>query len=902
LPVAGQRETAQFTVKDSMHRIRDRFDSFNCRTELPGQPGHLCMSIPVAEKHGAGALTRLPYSLRVLAEHLLRSEDGVTINRRDIEALGHWAESGTSGHSVAFLPRRILMQDASGLPALADMAALDEESRAARGVGIQPRLPVDVVVDHAVEVDVAARVDAAAINLGYEFARHDKRYAFLKWAARRFDGVRIAPPGVGICHQLNLEVFSTLVSRVDQGAAAEHPVLVGFDSVLGTDSHSTMINGLSVFGWGVGGIEATAAMLGEPTMLRIPEVVGVRMHGSPRPGVQAADIALELTALLREHNVVQRVVEFCGPAVASLSVPDRATIANMAPEYGATMAYFPPDRQTLDYLRLTGRPALDVALAESFLRTQGMYWERTDAEPRFTRVIEFSLDTVRHTVAGPSLPQQRRSLAEVPATVVAGSQPGALPDGAIALAAITSCTNTSNPEALLTAALLARNAVQRGVTVPAWVKTSFTPGSRVASDLLLAAGLQPYLDALGFHVAGYGCATCMGNSGPLLPGVEEAARKQGLDLAAVLSGNRNFEGRVHPAVRAAYLMSPALVVAYALAGRVSVDLTTEPLAFADGLPVCLEDIWPAPAEVRGMLASLAPTAHFEANRLAWQRGTAEWERLPVPEGEVYAWEGPSGHIRRPPFLAPTLRQPLATADIRGALPLLWLGDAITTDHISPVSRILGDSAAAAWLDAQNVSPNAYGSFSGRRLNHEVMLRGGFANPRLRNLLAPGSEGGVTRLLPEGVLMPVHEAAEEYRRRGIPTVILAGRRYGGGSARDWAAKVTRLLDVCAVIAHGFERIHRSNLLAFGVMPIECEHDIGAAWHTGDTIDIEGLPGAIRPGGTVEIVLRSSDGSVDARRFAARCCIDTEAEAEWLCAGGVLSRVLAKIATASPEGVA
>ncbi|WP_043418352.1 aconitate hydratase AcnA [Cupriavidus basilensis] len=869
--------------------MRSSRDSFRCRTTLPGTQGYVCMSIVEAERNGAGALTRLPYSLRVLAEHLLRHEDGEVVRQEDILALGAWPLTGSSAHSVGFMPARVLMQDAAGLPVLADLAALDEEVRAQRGTGISLKLPAALVVDHAVEVDASGTHAALSTNLQLEFERHGKRYEFLKWAAQRFPNLRIAPPGIGICHQLNLEVLSDLVSA----NTADNPELLGFDSVLGTDSHTTMVNGLSVFGWGVGGIEATAALLGEPTVMRIPDVIGVRLTGELKPGVQAADLALTLTAALREHDLVQRVVEFCGPALGMLSVPDRASIANMAPEYGATMAYFPPDAQTLAYLRRTGRPREHLTLVERFLRAQGMYREASDPEPRFTKVIDFDLGSVVAAVAGPSLPQQCRTLSEVPATIVSAEMGRALTHGAVVLAAITSCTNTSNPEALVTAGLLARNAVLRGLRVPAWVKTSFAPGSRVASELLSAAGLQRHLDTLGFHVVGHGCTTCMGNSGPLLPGVEARVKDERLSVAAVLSGNRNFEGRIHPAVRSAYLASPALVVAYALAGNLAVDLSSAPLGNSpEGAAVRLSDIWPAPEDVHAVLEGIQLESHFAANRRVWQLGSVEWDALPSADSAQYPWEGRAGYIRRPPFLETAVKRPLLSADIVGARPLLILGDAITTDHISPVSRISATSTAGRWLQEQGIAAASYGTFSARRLNHEVMLRGGFANPRLRNHLLSDTEGGFTRLLPDGDVVPVHEAAQVYAKRGVPTIVIAGARYGGGSARDWAAKVTRLLGVRAVIANSFERIHRANLLAFGILPLETEEDLGGMLTGDETLDLGGLPSALRPGGELTLTIRNTDGAL-VKHMRLACRIDTVVEAEWLTSGGMLGRVLDKL---------
>jgi aconitate hydratase len=868
-------------------------DSFHCLRALPGALETSFYSLPEAERAGAGPLSGLPFSLRVLAEHLLRHEDGAQIVADDIRALGHWVATGRSTHTVALFPRRILMQDAAGLPVLADLAALSEAVTQAGGDPdrVGARLPMDLVVDHAVEVDVFGREGAAVSNLRREFERHHSRFRFLKWAARQFKTLRIAPPGQGICHQLNLEVFAELVSTA---SVAPMGRLAGFDSVLGTDSHTTMINALSVFGWGVGGIEATAALLGEPVTMRIPDVIGVRLHGRLRAGVQAADLALALTARLRELDLVQRFVEFCGPAVTTLSVPDRATVANMAPEYGATMAYFPPDEQTLAYLRQTGRAEPDVACVEAFLRAQGMLFTPESPEPRFTQVIDFNLESVAATVAGPSRPQQRRSLSEVPATVpgtiVSADANDGSADGSVVIAAITSCTNTSNPRALVAAGLLARAAVERGLRPPSWVKTSLAPGSKVASQLLADSGLQDSLDALGFQVIGHGCTTCMGNSGPLDPLLEARIETGGRSVAAVLSGNRNFEGRIHPAVRLAYLASPALVIAYALAGTMLVDLSRDPLGRdRAGRQVTLSDLWPTEDAIDAAIAGIDLKTRFKDNRRSWSEGGSQWDDIQVPESDRFAWEGIAGFIRRPPFLEPSALAPQLGQDIVGARPLLVLGDGVTTDHISPVSRIGADTAAGRWLKSQGIEPSAFGSYSARRLNHDVMLRGGFANPRLQNLLTPGTAGGVTRLLPGDALVDVHEAAQAYRQQQVPVVVVAGSGYGAGSARDWAAKVTRLLGARAVIAVDFERIHRANLIAFGVLPLQLPPDTRLALDGGEELDLRGFPEALTPQGTVTLTVRTKG---EQRELLLRCCIETQVEADWLRSGGVFAKVMSR----------
>jgi aconitate hydratase len=721
---------------------------------------------------------------------------------------------------------------------------------------------MDLVVDHALEVDHAGSADAAERNLRRERERHRDRLEFLEWAAGRLPGLRVVPPGVGICHQLNLEVLARVVHLAEPGLAA-------FDSVLGTDSHTTMINGLSVVGWGVGGIEATAAAMRHPVAIPVPEVVGVRLVGALPAGVLATDVALRLTADLRGIGVLGAVVEFCGPALAALPVPDRATIANMAPEYGATMAYFPPDEATLAYLALTGRPEDQVALARDYLRVQGLLTADVP-EPEFGRVIELDLGTVGRSMAGPSRPAERRDLGEVAARAreTPAQRASAVRDGDVVIAAITSCTNTSNPRAMVAAGLLARNARRRGLTSATWVKTSLTPGSRSATALLADTGLQASLDELGFQVAGHGCATCMGNSGPL-PAEIERDVAAGVQVAAVLSGNRNFPGRVHPSITASYLASPPLVVAAAIAGSVRVDLATEPLGHDDaGAPVHLVDVWPSDAEIEELVAGAA-----------WRVPAA----LPVvtPDHRAvadFAWQGESGMIRRPPF-ADLASEPIG--DVRGARPLLLLGDGVTTDDISPVGRITPDSAAGRWLRERAVTE--LGSFAGRRLNHDVMVRGGFANPRLVNRLAPDAPGGWTTVYPEREVVPVHKAAARYAAARTPVVVVAGDSYGAGSARDWAAKVTRLLGVRAVLAVGFERIHRTNLVAMGVLPVRVGADLVALLTGEEILDV-----LVEQDGVTVIVHR--DGEV-VGRAAAVADVRTAAEAEWLRAGGLLPHLVA-----------
>ncbi|HEY4276078.1 MAG TPA: aconitate hydratase AcnA [Rhizomicrobium sp.] len=845
------------------------------------------MSLQAAERNGAGPLTRLPYSLRALADSLLRHACAPT-QLTTLAAVGTESalrdDERHRGVGLDFYPERILMQDSSGLPVLADIAALIQAGdEMGVPVGGAMTIRADLVVDHAVEVDYWNRPDAAERNLDAEFKRHGSRFEFLKWARHRFDWLRVTPPGTGICHQLNLEIFATVVG-VKDGVA-------GSDSLLGTDSHTTMVNALSVFGWGVGGIEATSVLLGNPVTLPVPQVVGVRLTGALQAGVTATDLALSLTAMLRQHALVGKIVEFCGPGIASLSLPDRATVANMAPEYGATMGFFPADAATLAYLKSTGRSEEHIAIAESFLTAQGMFWTQEADLPAFAEILAFDLTSVQATVAGPSRPDQKLALSEVPGTAPPStglqSSGGRLENGDIVIAAITSCTNTSNPRLLIAAGLVAEKAVARGLVPKPWIKTSLAPGSRIASGMLAQSGLQKALDRLGFELVGHGCTTCMGNSGPLRPEIAAQIKDQNLSVAAVLSGNRNFEGRVHPSARLSYLMSPPLVVAYALAGNVRIDLTSEPLGIgANGAPVTLQDIWPSEAEIDAALERADMASLAAENRDHAFDGSRAWNDIMVPDATIYPWEGEDGFIRRPPFLEPDVARPQLGHDIMGARALLMLGDAVTTDHISPVSGIQPDSAAGQWLAEHGVSSDRLASFSARRLNHDVMLRGGFANPRVRNSLS-GRDGGFTKLLPDDRLMPVHEAAAIYRARDVPLIVIAGDRYGAGSARDWAAKVTRLLSISAVIAENFERIHRTNLVAMGVLPLRIAREDRLSLTGLETFDLAGLPEALKRQGKVTLIAHGPDG---ARTIELACLIETDVEADWLKAGGILAQML------------
>jgi aconitate hydratase len=826
----------------------------------------------------AGArLAALPFSLRVVLENLLRHRDDEVVTQADIDAVLACAEGATPDRSLAFRPVRVLMQDFTGVPGLVDLAAM-RDAMAAAGrdpAKVNPLVPVDLIVDHSLLVEHAGSAEAMARNVRAEYADNVERYGFLRWAQGAFGNMRIAPPGAGIMHQVNLEHLARVAWLQDD--------LLVPDTLIGTDSHTTMTNALGVLGWGVGGIEAEAAMLGQPLVMQLPQVVGVRLQGALQPGVTATDLVLTLTQQLRRFGVVEQFVEFCGPALDKLGVADRATLANMAPEYGSTCGFFPVDRATVDYLNLTGR---DGALAEVFARAAGLWREAGAPEPRFSRVMEFDLSAVEPSAAGPRRPQDHVPLAQVPASFRAGMQvapaTAGFGHGAVAIAAITSCTNTSNPGVMLAAGLLARNAVARGLRMPAWVKTSLTPGSRVVAQYLAASGLQQPLDALGFQLTGFGCGTCAGNSGALAEDIAAEIRDGDLTVCAVLSGNRNFEGRIHPQAKAAYLMSPPLVVAYALAGSIDVDLTTQPLGIgSDGAAVMLRDIWPSGEEIAATQRAALSADGFRAAYAPLFDSPAEWSALPGAGEALFRWNPGSTYIRRPPYF----EMPSMAGDIIAARPLLVLGDSITTDHISPVSRMPVGSPAAEYLTERQVPPRDWGSFGTRRANHEIMMRGTFGNIRLRNALAEGREGGWTKHQPSGDLLSVHAAAERYAAEGTALVVVAGREYGTGSSRDWAAKGTRLLGVRAVLAESFERIHRSNLVMMGVLPLELPGACALGLDGTETFDIT-------VGEAVTAMLRRADGSVQA--LAVRCRLDNAHEWRLWRAGGILPYVFQQLA--------
>ena len=854
------------------------------------------------EKQGVSDLAKLPFSLRILLENLLRCEDGRFVHSEDIRALAAW-RPGAPEKEIAFMPARVLLQDFTGVPAIVDLATMREAVQRMGGnpKRINPLFPAELVIDHSVQVDNFGSVNAFGLNAELEFQRNVERYAFLRWGQTAFQNFRVVPPDTGICHQVNLEYLARVVCAMPYGNRFEaYP-----DSVVGTDSHTTMVNALGVFGWGVGGIEAEAAMLGQPSSMLIPEVIGFRLHGRLSEGATATDLVLTVTEMLRKKGVVGKFVEFYGSGLSTLSVPDRATIANMAPEYGATMGFFPVDAETLAYLQFTARSAEQIALVEAYCKEQMLFRTDQTPAPLFNDTLELDLGTVEPTVAGPKRPQDRVALRQAkssftkvvegtPAKHVAVRNNGDsfdLSSGAVVIAAITSCTNTSNPSLMLGAGLLAKKAVERGLHVKPWVKTSLAPGSKVVTDYLQAAGLTPYLEKLNFHLVGYGCTTCIGNSGPLPDAIGAAIKDNNLIAVAVLSGNRNFEGRIHPLVRANYLASPPLVVAYALAGRMDMDLTTESLGNDPaGKPVYLKDIWPTPQEIESSVRSSVSTSQYSKQYSEVFEGDAHWKSMPVPKGDIYQWDSKSTYIKLPPFFDNMPKTPPALADIHGAKVLAILGDSVTTDHISPAGSIPVDSPAGKYLIANGVKPHEFNSYGARRGNHEVMMRGTFANIRLRNQLAPGTEGGWTLFLPEGEKMSIYDAAVKYREAGVPLVVLAGKEYGSGSSRDWAAKGTRLLGVRAVIAESYERIHRSNLVGMGVLPLEFKHGenretLGLSGH--EVFEIEGVA-SLAPKKPITVHAKSGDGRLKTFSVVARA--DTPEEVSYYHHGGILQYVL------------
>ncbi len=890
-------------------------NSFKTRTSLAvGQQSYEIYSLPALQGHD---LSRLPYSLRILLENLLRFEDGVNVTREDVEALLAWDPKATPSHEIAFTPARVIMQDFTGVPAIVDLAAMREAMVSLGGnpQEINPLAPVELVIDHSIQVDNYGTADALQKNNEIDFARNGERYSFLRWGQTAFRNFKVVPPSTGIVHQVNVEHLARVVFAQDKdGVKRAFP-----DTVVGTDSHTTMVNGLGVLGWGVGGIEAEAAMLGQPVTMLIPHVIGFRLKGSLPAGATATDLVLTITEMLRKKGVVDKFVEFFGDGLANLPLADRATIANMAPEFGSTCGIFPIDEETIRYLELTGRSAEQVALVEAYAKAQGLWRTNGMPEAQYTDVLELDLARVEPSLAGPKRPQDRvplriaqdvyrtslaamvaeRSTRNAAATgtaqVTSGGSTFELKDGAVLIAAITSCTNTSNPSVLVAAGLLARKARKLGLVAKPWVKTSLAPGSRVVTDYLQKAGLLADLEAVGFYVVGYGCTTCIGNSGPLRPEISDGVRAGDIVATSVLSGNRNFEGRVHAEVKMNFLASPPLVVAYALAGTMDIDLDNAPLGTdAAGKPVHLKDIWPSAHEVATTVRACVDSAMFARSYSSVFTGDANWQGIEVPAGEVYAWESASTYVRNPPYFAGMSMAPGTVADIRGARTLAVLGDSVTTDHISPAGNIARSSPAAKYLMGQGVQPADFNQYGARRGNHEVMMRGTFANIRLRNLMLPGTEGGVTLHVPTGEQMSIYDAAVKYKAEGTPLIVIAGKEYGTGSSRDWAAKGTMLLGVRAVIAESFERIHRSNLIGMGVLPLQFKDGVSAQslGLTGkESYEIIGLNGGAAK--VVTVVATPPSGAPV--KFEARVRIDTPKEREYFQHGGILQYVIRQLAS-------
>ncbi|HEX3885771.1 MAG TPA: aconitate hydratase AcnA [Stellaceae bacterium] len=860
-----------------------------------------------AKAAGLGDISGLPYSMKVLLENLVRLENGRTVSVDDIKAFGGWLANKNSDREIAFRPARVLMQDLTGVPAVVDLAAMRAAMVDLGGDPnkINPLSPVDLVIDHSVQIDNFGNAAAFAQNVKVEFERNGERYRFLRWGQDAFENFRLVPPGTGICHQVNLEYLSQVVWTTDEdGKTIAYP-----DTLVGTDSHTTMVNGLSVLGWGVGGIEAEAAMLGQPISMLIPEVVGFRFTGKMREGATATDLVLMVTQMLRRRGVVGRFVEFCGPGLAELALADRATIGNMAPEYGATCGFFPIDAETIRYLTLSSRDPARVKLVEAYAKAQGLWHDANTPDPIFTDMLELDLSQVEPSLAGPRRPQDRVALSGVAANFdtelprLAGVDKGRtakvegadyeIADGHVVIAAITSCTNTSNPSVMLAAGLVAKKAVEKGLKVKPWVKTSLAPGSQVVSDYYAAAGLQEYLDKLGFNLVGYGCTTCIGNSGPLPEPIADAIDGSDLAVCAVLSGNRNFEGRIHALVRANYLASPPLVVAYAIAGSLRVNLATDPLGEdADGNPVYLRDIWPTNKEIADTVASAVKRESFGQRYGNVFEGPPEWQQVKGGGGVTYRWEDASTYLALPPYFENMPKVPGPIKDVIGARELAIFGDSITTDHISPAGSIRRESPAGDFLISYQVRPVDFNTYGSRRGNHNVMMRGTFANIRIRNEMVPGVEGGMTKVMPEGIEMPIYDAAMEYKKRGVPLVIFGGKEYGTGSSRDWAAKGTLLLGVKAVIVESFERIHRSNLVGMGVLPLQFKEGTTrqSLKLTGDEVlDIVGVEAGLKP--RMELTLRIHNPQGGAPREEALICrIDTLDEVEYFRHGGILQYVL------------
>ncbi|MCH1639749.1 aconitate hydratase AcnA [Paenibacillus timonensis] len=889
----------------------------SARTLEVGGKSYRYFDLQALEQQGLGSISKLPFSIKVLLEAAVRQYDGRAITQEHVKQIAGWSEGRDENKEIPFIPARIVLQDFTGVPVVVDLAAMRDTVKKAGGdpKQINPLVPVDLVIDHSVMVDAFGSPDALEYNMKVEFERNEERYRFLRWAQTAFNNFRAVPPATGIVHQVNLEYLASVAAtKTVNGETVVYP-----DSLVGTDSHTTMINGLGVVGWGVGGIEAEAGMLGQPLYFVAPEVIGFKLTGSLAEGATATDLALTVTQMLRKKGVVGKFVEFYGPGLANISLADRATVANMAPEYGATIGYFPVDTETLAYLRSTGRSEEQIALVEAYYKAQGMFRTNDTPDPVFSDLIELDLGSVVPSLAGPKRPQDRIELTAMKESFntiirtpvekggyglseekIEQSVPVKHPDGstselkagAVVIAAITSCTNTSNPSVMVGAGLLAKKAVERGLTKPGYVKSSLTPGSLVVTEYLQKAGLIEPLEALGFHVAGYGCATCIGNSGPLPDEVSTAIADNDLTVAAVLSGNRNFEGRVHAQVKANYLASPPLVVAYALAGTVNIDLQNDPIGYdRDNQPVYLKDIWPSSAEIKEAIGQSVSPEMFRSKYEHVFTQNERWNSIPVPQGELYEWDEKSTYIQNPPFFEKISEGLSDIADIRNARVLALLGDSVTTDHISPAGNISPNSPGGKYLTDHGVERKDFNSYGSRRGNHEVMMRGTFANIRIRNQVAPGTEGGVTKYLPTDEVMSIYDASMKYQADGQNLVVIAGKEYGTGSSRDWAAKGTYLLGVKAVIAESFERIHRSNLVGMGVLPLQFQE--GVSWKTlaidgTETFDIDGLSNDVKPGQELTVTATRQDGTTFQFPVVAR--LDSMVDVDYYHNGGILQTVL------------
>jgi len=885
-------------------------DSFSTlKTMIVGDKTYHYFSLPTLASHAEfSQIHRLPYSLKVLLENLLRHEDNKIVNKKDLHAFAQWLNDKTSKHEIAYYPARVLMQDFTGVPAVVDLAAMRDAMRKLQGnpAKINPHCPVDLVIDHSVQVDAFGNANAFTENVRFEMQRNFERYSFLKWGQKALNDFRVVPPGTGICHQVNLEYLGKGVWSKQTGEKRyAFP-----DTLVGTDSHTTMINGLGVLGWGVGGIEAEAAMLGQPISMLIPEVIGFRLVGQLNNGITATDLVLTVTQMLREHGVVGKFVEFFGPGLKELPVADRATISNMSPEYGATCGIFPLDQETIRYLRLTNRDQHTQELVEAYAKQQGLWHDDTTPEAVYTHVLELNLSQVVPSLAGPKRPQDRVPVPELARSFEAvmdkagrtaelhhaypTSADYELRHGDVVIAAITSCTNTSNPSVMLGAGLVAKKAVEKGLTVKPWVKTSLAPGSKVVTDYLARSGLIDYLQQLDFYLVGYGCTTCIGNSGPLPEPVAQAIEDNDLIVSGVLSGNRNFEGRIHPLVKANWLASPPLVVAYALAGTTRIDLTKEPLGEdKQGNPVYLKDIWPSNAEVAAEVQNVSKQM-FQSEYAQVFDGDSEWQAIEIPQSDTYEWDAQSTYVKNPPFFDGMQREPEPCQDITNARILALLGDSVTTDHISPAGAIPANSPAGQYLQEQGIAPKDFNSYGSRRGNHEVLWRGTFANIRIRNEMLNGKEGGFTKHFPDGKETTIFDAAMEYKKENTPLVVIAGKEYGTGSSRDWAAKGTLLLGVKAVIAESFERIHRSNLIGMGVLPLQFQNNASRKTlklDGSEIISLTGIADNMRPGAEITVTIQYADGREEQLRCLSR--IDTQNELEYYENGGILQYVLRRM---------